>query len=74
VSGPTNYALTVWACRRADNSPITAWQARAEWSSPERQVTGAPGATEAEAIGNAVAAMKERDAMLSEALETGAFV
>jgi hypothetical protein len=61
VSGPTNYTLTVWACRRADNAPITAWQSRAEWSSPERQITGAPGATETEAIANAVWAMREAD-------------
>jgi hypothetical protein len=57
----TNYTLTVWACRRAENTPITTWQARAEWGPGSRQVTGAPGASEAEAIANAVVAMREAD-------------
>jgi hypothetical protein len=53
---PTIYTLVVYRLR-----DTVTFQARAEWSSPERQVTGAPGATETEAIANAVWAMREAD-------------
>jgi hypothetical protein len=56
VPDPTVYTLTVYRLR-----DTVTFQARAEWGSPERQVTGAPGADELQAVANAVEAMREAD-------------